>query len=39
MRALSISTGLGYVHFGALAGVGTGQSVSTACKCVKKICL
>jgi len=25
MRALSTSTGLGFAHFGALAGVGKGQ--------------
>jgi hypothetical protein len=36
MRALSNSPGLGFVHFGALDGVGTGQRVSTACKCFKK---
>jgi hypothetical protein len=30
MRALSTSTGLGFAHFGALAGVGKGQGVSTA---------
>jgi hypothetical protein len=28
MRALSTSTGLGFAHFGALAGVGKGQRVS-----------
>jgi hypothetical protein len=32
MRALSTSTGLGFAHFGALAGVGKGQRASTACK-------
>jgi hypothetical protein len=39
MRALSTSTGLGFAHFGALAGVGKGQRVSTACKCFTKFCL
>jgi hypothetical protein len=33
MRALFTSTGLGFAHFGALAGVGKGQRVSIACKC------
>jgi hypothetical protein len=28
MRALSASTGLGFAHFGALAGVGKGQRTS-----------
>ena len=32
MRALSTSSGLGFAQFGALAGVGKGQRVSTACK-------
>jgi hypothetical protein len=32
MRALSTSTGLGFAHFGALAGVSKGQRASTACK-------
>ena len=36
MRALSSSTGLGLAHFGALAGVGKGQRVRTACKCFTK---
>jgi hypothetical protein len=36
MRALSTSSGLGFAHFGALAGVGKGQRVSTACKCFTK---
>ena len=36
MRALSNSTGIGSAHFGALAGVGKGQRVSTACKCFTK---
>jgi hypothetical protein len=36
MRALSTSTGLGFAHFGALAGVGKGQRVRTACKCFNK---
>jgi hypothetical protein len=36
MRALSNSTGLGFAHFGALAGVGKGQRASTACKCSTK---
>jgi hypothetical protein len=36
LRALSNSTGLGFAHFGALAGVGKGQHVSTACKCFTK---
>jgi hypothetical protein len=30
MYAISISTGLGFAHFGAPAGVGTGQRASTA---------
>jgi hypothetical protein len=33
IRALSTSKGLGFAHFGALAGVGKGKRVSTACKC------
>jgi hypothetical protein len=37
MRALSTSSGLGFAHFGALAGVGKGQRVSTACKVLHKI--
>jgi hypothetical protein len=36
MHTLSISTGLGFAHFGELSGVGKGQRVSTACKCFKK---
>jgi hypothetical protein len=32
MRALSTSAGLGFAHFGALAGVGKGQRASTAFK-------
>jgi hypothetical protein len=28
MRALSTSKGLGFAHFGALAGVGKGQRAS-----------
>ena len=36
MRALSNSTGLGFAHFGALAGVGKGQRANTACKCFAK---
>ena len=32
MRALSTSTGLGFAHFSALAGIGKGQRVRTACK-------
>jgi hypothetical protein len=36
MRTPSTSTGLGFAHFGALAGVGKGPRVSTACKCFKK---
>jgi hypothetical protein len=36
MRALSTSTGLGFAQFGALAGVGKGQRVSTECKCFTK---
>jgi hypothetical protein len=36
MQALSTSTGLGFVHFGALAGVGKGQRARTACKCFTK---
>jgi hypothetical protein len=36
MRALSTSTGLGFAHFGALAGVGKGQRASTAFKCFEK---
>jgi hypothetical protein len=39
MHARSTSTGLGSAHFRALAGVGTGQRVSTACKCLKKLSL
>jgi hypothetical protein len=31
-RALSTSTGLGFAHFSALAGIGKGQRVRTACK-------
>jgi hypothetical protein len=37
MRAPSASTRLGYAHFGALAGVGKGQCVSTACKVLHKM--
>jgi hypothetical protein len=33
MRALSTSTGLGFAHIGALAGVGKSQRVSSAFKC------
>jgi hypothetical protein len=36
MRALTNSVGLGLAHFGALAGVGKGQRVRTACKCFTK---
>ena len=36
IRALSTSAVLGFAHFGALAGVGKGQRVSTACKCCTK---
>jgi hypothetical protein len=32
MHALSTSTGLGFAHFGALAGIGMGQRVGIACK-------
>jgi hypothetical protein len=39
MHALSTSTGLGFAHFGALAGVGKGQRVSTACKRFTKFAL
>jgi hypothetical protein len=37
MRALSTSPGLSFAHFGALAGVGKGQRVSTACEVLHKI--
>jgi hypothetical protein len=36
LRTLAYSTGLGFAYFGALAGVGNGQCVSTVCKCFKK---
>jgi hypothetical protein len=36
MQTLTTSTGLGFAHFGALAGVGKGQRVRTACKCFTK---
>jgi hypothetical protein len=36
MRALSTLPGLGFAHFGALAGVGKGRRVSAACKCFTK---
>jgi hypothetical protein len=36
MSALSTSAGFGFALFGALAGVGKGQRVSTACKCFTK---
>jgi hypothetical protein len=36
IRALSTSTGLGFAHFGALAGVGKGQRIRTACECFAK---
>ena len=36
MCVFSTSTGLGFAHFGALAGAGKGQRVSTVCKCFTK---
>jgi hypothetical protein len=38
MRAISTSTGLGFAHFGALAGVGKGQRASTRVRASKKSC-
>jgi hypothetical protein len=37
MRALSTSSGIVFARFGALAGVGKDQRVSTACKCFTKV--
>jgi hypothetical protein len=39
IRTLSTSEGLGFAHFGALAGVGKGQRANTACKRFTKFCL